>query len=102
LPNVALESQAMRVPIVATHITGTVDAIRDGVTGFLVEPRDPAALVAALKLLIQDGPLRARMGVAGRAFVSQHFLEHRVSELLAGDYRRLLAAGCALTCQQDA
>jgi glycosyltransferase involved in cell wall biosynthesis len=102
LPNVALEAQAMRVPIVATHITGTVDAIRDGVTGFLVEPRDPAALVAALKLLIQDGPLRFRMGVAGRAFVSQHFLEHRVSELLAGDYRGLLAASCGITRQQDA
>jgi len=90
------------VPIVATRITGTVDAIRDGVTGFLVEPRNSEALVAALKLLIEDGPLRFRMGVAGRAFVSQHFLEHRVSELLAGDYRRLIAASCALTYKQHA
>ena len=102
LPNVALESQAMRVPIVATRISGTIDAVKDGVTGFLVEPRDAAALVTALRLLIRDGQIRSRMGAAGREFVSERFLEQRLSELLAREYRRLLAGGCALTRQQDA
>lgn len=91
LPNVMLEAQAMRVPVVGTRINGTVDAVRHGVTGFLVETRNPAVLAQALRSLIEDGQLRSRMGAAGRAFVSQHFHEQRISELVAAEYRRLLA-----------
>ena len=42
---VALESAAMQVPIGATRIPGCVDAVIDGVTGMLVEPRDARAIV---------------------------------------------------------
>lgn len=91
LPNAALESQAMRVPLVATRIVGTTDAVRDGTTGFLVEPRNSAALAQALRPLILDGELRARIGAAGRVFVSRHFQEERISALLAAEYRRLRA-----------
>jgi lipopolysaccharide/colanic/teichoic acid biosynthesis glycosyltransferase/glycosyltransferase involved in cell wall biosynthesis len=94
LPNIALEAQAMRVPVVATRIPGTIDAVRGGVTGLLVAPRDPVDLARALRRLIQDGELRTQMGAAGREFVSQHFEERRLSELLASEYRRLLAARC--------
>jgi len=92
LPNSVLEAQAMRVPVVATRITGTADALRDGVTGLLVAPRDPVDLARALRMLIQDSDLRSRMGAAGRGFVSLHFEERRHSELLAEEYRTLLAA----------
>jgi lipopolysaccharide/colanic/teichoic acid biosynthesis glycosyltransferase/glycosyltransferase involved in cell wall biosynthesis len=94
LPNIVLESQAMRVPVVTTRIPGTIDAVRDGTTGLLVAPRDLVALTQALRMLIQDGDLRCRMGAAGREFVSVHFEERQLSELLAGEYRRLLAALC--------
>jgi lipopolysaccharide/colanic/teichoic acid biosynthesis glycosyltransferase len=94
LPNIVLESQAMRVPVVATRIPGTVDAVRDGVTGLLVAPGDPMDLARGLRKLIQDGELRTQMGAAGREFVSHHFEERRLSELLASEYRRLLAARC--------
>jgi lipopolysaccharide/colanic/teichoic acid biosynthesis glycosyltransferase/glycosyltransferase involved in cell wall biosynthesis len=90
LPNVMLEAQAMRVPVVATRIAGTIDAVRHGTTGFLVEPRDYTGLVKALKPLIQDEKLRFRMGAAGRAFVTQYFSERKISELLAAEYRNLL------------
>jgi lipopolysaccharide/colanic/teichoic acid biosynthesis glycosyltransferase len=82
----------MRVPVVATHIPGTIDAVTDGVTGLLVAPHDPVGLARGLRTLIQDGDLRFRMGVAGRRFVSRHFEERRISELLAKEYRTLLAA----------
>jgi lipopolysaccharide/colanic/teichoic acid biosynthesis glycosyltransferase len=100
LPNVALESQAMRVPVVATGIAGTADAVRDGKTGFLVEPRNHVALAEALRPLVRNGQLRAQMGAAGRGFVTEHFLEQRVSALLAAQYRRLLA--CHLSPETSA
>ncbi len=91
LPNVALEAQAMRVPIVATRISGTVDAVKNGTTGVLVEVRNPVALAGALRPLIEDGKRRLELGLAGRAFVGQYFLEDRLSELLAAEYRTLVA-----------
>jgi len=92
LPNMVLEAQAMRVPVVATRIPGTIDAVREGETGLLVAPRDPVALTEALRMLIPNDGLRYRMGAAGREFVSAHFEERQLSEVLAGEYRRLLTA----------
>ena len=93
LPNSVLESQSMRVPVVATRIAGTRDALQDGVTGLLVEPGNCAALADALKILANDASLRRHMGIAGRKFVSAHFEERRVSELLVSEYRKLLDIG---------
>jgi glycosyltransferase involved in cell wall biosynthesis len=91
LPTVALESAAMEIPMVATRVTGCVDAIRDGVTGLLVEPRDPDALADAVSRLLRDPGLRKEMGRAAREFVAARFSEQRVFDLLLGEYRRLLA-----------
>ena len=41
-PNVALEAAAMELPVLATSVTGCVDAVVDGVTGMLVPARDSA------------------------------------------------------------
>ncbi len=91
LPNSVLESQAMRLPVIATRIPGTVDAVQEGVTGLLVEPGDQWTLARALNLLIEDPELRQRLGAAGRAFVGQRFDEQMISGLLAAEYRRLLS-----------
>ena len=91
LPNVALEAGAMRIPIVSTRVPGCVDAIKDGVTGLLIEPRDAAALVQAIRPLFNDGELRRRMGKSAREFVAEHFAEDQVSRHLLAEYQRLLA-----------
>lgn len=91
LPNAALEAAAMRRAIVATRIPGCVDAVQDGVTGLLVEPRDARALTSALRLLLSDEPTRRRMGENGRQFVLEHFHENSVSMRLISEYRRLIA-----------
>jgi glycosyltransferase involved in cell wall biosynthesis len=52
--------------VVATAVGGLVDAIDDGETGVLVPPRDPAALREAIVRLLEDGPLRERLGAAAR------------------------------------
>ena len=73
LPNVILEAMACALPVVATHVGGTGEAVRHGVEGFLVPPRDTAAAASALHTLWRDPNLRSRMGEAGRARVLAHF-----------------------------
>ena len=73
IPNVVLEAMAAGLPVVATDVGGTGEAVRDGVTGFLVPPRDPRAAGDALERLWRDAGLRERMGAAGRALVEAEF-----------------------------
>ena len=69
----ALESSAMRVPVVASRVGGMVDTVRDGVTGLLVEPGSPQRLADAITSLLRDHPMRERMGIAGRALVQREY-----------------------------
>jgi len=52
--------------VVATEVGGVPELVENGITGFLVPPRDPTALAEALQRLIADPGLRRRMGEAGR------------------------------------
>jgi glycosyltransferase involved in cell wall biosynthesis len=61
---VALEAAATGRPIVASDIGGLRDIVVDGESGLLVPPGDSAGLRAALRRLIDDPHLRARMGEA--------------------------------------
>jgi glycosyltransferase involved in cell wall biosynthesis len=89
LSHVALECGAMQVSMVATRVPGCVDAIRHGVTGLLVAPRNPDALAAALRVLIQHPERRASLGKAARKFVAARFSEEKIFGLLLEKYRRL-------------
>ena len=73
LPKSALEAMAAGKPLVATDIPGCREAVVDGQTGLLVSPRDPPALARAIKTLIDDPELRARLGAAGRRRVEENF-----------------------------
>ena len=66
LPRVVIEAGACAVPTVGADVPGTRDAIDDGVTGFLVPPRDHRRLAARLCQLLEDEELRDRMGRAAR------------------------------------
>lgn len=63
--NVTAEAMAAGVPVVAARATGAVDLVQDGVTGFLVPPRDVSAYADAIGRLAQDDALRLAAGRAG-------------------------------------
>jgi len=90
LAYVPLEAAAMELPMVATQVTGCVDAVVDGVTGILVPPRDPIALADAIRKLLKDPELRQRMGKAGRERVVRDFKPEDIWEALYQEYVRLL------------
>lgn len=73
LPNVVLEASAAGIPVIATAVGGTPEAVSDGRTGLLVPPGDPIALSAAVVELLTDPLTRRKFGMAGRAFVREQF-----------------------------
>jgi glycosyltransferase involved in cell wall biosynthesis len=70
---VILEAMACGLPVVATDCGGVREAVRDGVEGFVLPPREPALAGAALERLWREPALRERMGRAGRARVLSEF-----------------------------
>ena len=70
---VLLEALACETPCVASRVGGIVDIIRDGVNGFLVEPRNSEVLADKMQWLISNEGLRQEMGKQGRLFVEEHF-----------------------------
>jgi glycosyltransferase involved in cell wall biosynthesis len=68
------EALHQATPVVATTAVGAVAGglVRDGQTGLVVPPRDPAALADAIQRLLADRALRERLGSAGRAALAGH------------------------------
>ena len=77
------EAMASGKPMVGTRVGGIPEIILDGVTGFVVDRRDSAAMAARILDLLRDQDLRGRMGEAGRAAVCEKFnLKHNVAQLI--------------------
>ena len=76
---VFLEAGACGLPVVGGNSGGTPDAIRHGVTGYLVDGTSPAAVARAIEPLLRDADLRRRMGQAGREW-SRQFTWERAAE----------------------
>ncbi len=72
-----LEAMAQALPVVATGCVGIVETMIDGVTGYLTEPGDSAAMADRIVTLARDPELRRRMGLAGFARVRDHFTWER-------------------------
>jgi glycosyltransferase involved in cell wall biosynthesis len=73
LPATILEAIRAGLPVVASDVGGVRDCVIHGQTGFLVPPRDPGALRAALSTLVAQPALRASMGAAGRRLFESRF-----------------------------
>jgi glycosyltransferase involved in cell wall biosynthesis len=92
LPNVALEAMAMQVPVVATGICGTPEAVLDGETGRLVPTADDRAIAAAVgELLDLTRERRAAMGQKGRLHVLARFGLDRMADEYEALFQRALA-----------
>ena len=73
-----IEAMLTGLPVVATNVRGPAEQVVPEVTGLLVPPGDASALAAALKRLVADKALRARMGAAGRERAAECYDEATV------------------------
>jgi len=90
MPIALLEAGAAGLPIVATRVGGNHEVVRDGESGFLVPPRDAAALGQAMLRLMEQAPERRRdMGERGREHVRVHYGLGRVVERWQDLYRQV-------------
>jgi L-malate glycosyltransferase len=68
---VVLETLAAQRPLIASAAGGNLEVIRHGVDGWLVPPRDPAALARASIDLLRDAPLRDALAARGHARIME-------------------------------
>jgi glycosyltransferase involved in cell wall biosynthesis len=78
LPCAVVESLAAGVPVVATAVDGTVEVVRDGGNGFLVDPGDIATLAARVEDLLVDDILHARVAAAAPAGLEEFDIDRMV------------------------
>ena len=73
LARAIIEAMAYRVPPVVTEAGGSPELVVDGVSGYVVPPRDSQALAVAIEKLYRDDNLRKRMGEAARERIATAF-----------------------------
>jgi L-malate glycosyltransferase len=86
-----VEAMAAGRPSVATAVGGIPEVVVDGLTGYLVPPRDPKALADRLIRLLKEGPLREQMGVAAHRRARERFTLEKMVDGTAAVYRSLVA-----------
>ncbi|UCG39398.1 MAG: glycosyltransferase family 4 protein [bacterium] len=89
LPRVIPQAKAAGRPVVATAVDGSVEAIREGVDGFLCPPGDVKALADRVLALLADGELAETMGREGARTVDE-FDENTMVRRQEELYGRLL------------
>ena len=100
-PNVVLEAAATGVPVIATHCTGSCDAVIPEVTGLLVPIGSPQAISEAVLSLLGDPDRCKRMSAAARAWVAENYEDRRVLGLAVALYMSRIAPTEVQGCGED-
>ena len=81
MANTNLECGAMGRPIITSNIHGCLEAVKDGETGYLVEPKNADDLYEKLKKFIElPYDEKAKMGQASHNHIAEVFDKKKVVE----------------------
>ena len=94
-PVAVLEAFACARGVVATAVGGVPEVVRDGETGWLVPPRDRAALAAALRSALADRERADQFGAAGRDLVLRRHSAKAVADFIRAAALQGVADGCS-------
>jgi glycosyltransferase involved in cell wall biosynthesis len=83
-----VDAMAASKPAVASAVGGVPEVLADGVTGFMVAPRDEEALADRIVRLLKDEPLRQKMGAAALQRARRLFSVERMVQDTAAAYER--------------
>jgi glycosyltransferase involved in cell wall biosynthesis len=96
-PLVILEAMAAGLPVITTDIGCIADTVQHGVTGFIVQPNDRAAMIATLNRLLDDAGLRSAMGAVARARYLAHYTDRAFIERMTALFGSAAPAVLAVT-----
>jgi len=85
-----LEALAVGLPVVATRVGGIPDSVRHEETGLLVESENPRSIADGMRRIMQDAPLRSRLGQAAHRLIREEFAEPRLVEKTLAFYAEVL------------
>jgi glycosyltransferase involved in cell wall biosynthesis len=91
MSRVVFEYLAAGRPLIAARTGVVPEILTDGVHALLVPAGDAGVLADALLRLLDDAPLRARLGEAARALALARYSGARLAEALEAHYARLVA-----------
>jgi glycosyltransferase involved in cell wall biosynthesis len=80
LPRVLPQAMIMGIPIVATGVDGTPEAVTDGLNGFLVDPHDVRGMAEKIVYLLDHSEKAIDMGRRGKKMVEEFDIWKMVSE----------------------
>ncbi|MFM0441865.1 glycosyltransferase family 4 protein, partial [Paraburkholderia strydomiana] len=86
-----IEAMAMGLPVIGTQVDGVPELIDSGVNGLLVPAQDIDALRGALTRLVDDAPMRVRLGRAGRIKTDSNFTVENMASETVDLYRRRIS-----------
>jgi glycosyltransferase involved in cell wall biosynthesis len=90
VPQAIMQAMACAIAVVSTPVGAIREAVDEGVTGVLVEPRSASALSAGLARLRDNRELRARYSLAGRARAIEFFGIDRMLDGMESVFRHVL------------
>ncbi len=86
---VLLEAMGQQLPIIGSTASAIPEVIVHGETGLLVPPADPTAIADALRVLLNDKPLRMHLGLVGADRLETHFSATQMVDKTLALYRKL-------------
>ena len=92
ISNTILEGMLAAKPVVATRVDGNLEVVEEGVTGFLVPPKDPQAFAERLLYCLDHPRQMAECGSRGRERVLSEFSYERMMSGVYEIYTRLMGA----------
>ncbi len=91
VPQAVVQAMLTALPIVSTPVGAISEAVTDGVTGLLAQPRDPVALAAAIGRLVAEPAFAANLGRAARAKAERSFSREAMLDSMESVFREARA-----------
>lgn len=89
-PVVILEALSCGIPVIASKVGGIPDLIKDGATGYLIEPGDVDILEERMRDLLQNPEKRRQMGLQGRKNMIENYDNLKIAERIKQVYEKVL------------
>jgi glycosyltransferase involved in cell wall biosynthesis len=90
MPNVVIEAQALKKPVIVTNIGGNPESFVAGATGIIIEPSNSAQVAHAIKSLVDNPRIAKQFGSAGKQFANKNFSIEKMVENTLAVYKRIM------------